>query len=64
MQEKGIQKKIMNRIFLSQRFYIQTALEVFIEDAAKHQVIITEPSPNTYGSFYLKTNPKISIEEV
>lgn len=41
MPEEGIRKKIMNCIFLSQRLYNQTVLEVFIEDAAKHQVIVT-----------------------
>lgn len=41
MPEDGIQKKKMNCIFPSQRLYNQTALEVFIAYAAKHQVIVT-----------------------
>lgn len=43
---------------------LSKALVVFIEHAPKDQIIVIELSTNTGRSFYLKTTPKISTEEV
>lgn len=47
MPGKRVWKKITTCLFLSQKLYYQTALVVFIEDAAKHQLIVMELRTNT-----------------